>query len=271
MAHPQIPTDPEEDFSGREPTGWARKLVAISIVLIAVLGGWAFFEAYILIEPQEVVKPVPLVEHYPEDPDEAVALALKAWERYVEAPTFSSRLAEVRDPERVEPMMKDYHLVRKHSLPAMNKISPGKPVNWGERRVVFFEVQGFDGLAYPIALEWCGDRFLVDWESLSVYGTMGWAELLETCPERTQTMRVYLAGLAENLKLPVQSERPWSFFRMEHRDGLEPVVVGATDLLAREISQMVKGKRVPVTIELRWNEGIEQFEVLRLVARSWSQ
>ena len=270
MANPQIPIDPEEGFDGKEPAGWGRKLVAISVVLIAVLGGWAFFTAYILIEPQEEVKPVPVVDLYPEDPDEAVALALKAWERFVEAPTFSSRLIEVRDPDRVKPMMEDYHLVRKHPLPGMNKISPGTSVNLGERRFVFFEVQGFDGVTYPVALEWSGDRFLVDWESLSVYGTMDWAELIETRPEQTQTMRVYLAGLAENLKPPVEGERLWSFFRMEHRDGMDTVVVGATDLLAREISEMVERRRAPATVELRWNAEIRQFEVVRLVARTWS-
>jgi len=270
MVNPQIPTDPEEDFDGKVSAGWGRKLVAITIVLTAVLGVWAFFAAYILIDPQEQVNPVPVVDRYPEDPDEAVALALKAWERYVEAPTFSSRLIEVRDPARVEPMMEDYHVVRKHPLPAMNKISPGKPVNLGGRRFVFFEVQGFDGVTYPVAMEWSGDRFLVDWESLSVYGTMDWAELIETRPEKTQTMRVYLAGLAENLKPPVKGERLWSFFRMEHRDGMDTVVVGATDLLAREIAEMVEGRRVPVTIELRWNAEIRQFEVVRLVARTWS-
>lgn len=262
--------DPEEDFDGKVSAGWGRKVVAILIVLAGVLGIWAFVAAFILIEPQEKVKPVPVVDIYPEDPDEAVARALKAWERYVEAPSFSSRLAEVRDPERVRPMMEDYHLVRKHPYPAMNKISPGKPVNLGERRLVFFEVQGFDGVKYPVALEWSHNRFLVDWESLSVYGSMDWAELVGRRPEQTQTMRVYLAGLAENLKPPIDDEGLWEFFRMEHRDGMDTLVVGARDTLAREISEMVEGRRVPATIELRWNSEIQQFEVVRLVARTWS-
>ena len=264
-----FPENPEQDFEEKS-AGWARKVVAIALVLVAVLGGWAFVAAFILIDPQEAVIPDPVVDHYPEEPAEAVRLALEAWQRFVEAPTFSSRLAEVRDADRVKPMMEDYHLVRRHGFPSMNSISRGEPVNLGERRIVFFKVLGFDGLSYPVALEWSGDRFLVDWESLSAYGTMGWAVFAEKRPEQTQTMRVYVAGISENLKPPIDAEGVWDSFRMEHRDSTETLVASVRGSLAIEMAGLVKGLRVPVTLEVRWNQEIGQFEIVRLVARSWS-
>jgi len=143
-------------------------------------------------------------------------------------------------------------------------------VNIGERRLVFFQVLGFDGLRYPLAVEWSADRFLVDWESLSAYGTMDWVAFVESRPEWSQTMRVYLAELAENLKPPVDGEGKWSFFRMEHRDSADTVVIAVLSSMAPEITELVRGKRVPVTMEVSWNNEIGQFELVRLVARTWS-
>lgn len=76
----EIP-DPERDFEEEKPKGWGRKLIAIVLVLAAVMGAWAFVTAFILIEPREEVKPVPVVDHYPEDPAKAVELEREAWER----------------------------------------------------------------------------------------------------------------------------------------------------------------------------------------------
>ncbi|MEP4077130.1 hypothetical protein [Haloferula sp.] len=267
----QEPLDPEEDFEKKHSSGWGGRLIAILLVLVAVLGAWAFVTAYVLIEPQEPVTPIPeFVDRYPEEPAEAINLARKAWERFVEAPSFSSRVAEVRDPERVRSLMEDFHLVRRHPFPMMDRISEGKPVNLGERRMVFFEVQNFDGRNYPVALEWSEDRFLVDWESLSAYGTMDWAEFAEQRPVQTQIMRVYLAGLQESLKPPIDADGTWDSFRMEHRDSTETLVASARDSLAIEIAELVKGLRVPLTLEIRWNQEVGQFEIVRLVARNWS-
>jgi hypothetical protein len=83
-------------------------------------------------------------------------------------------------------------------------------------------------------------------------------------------MRVYLAGLPESLKPPIDAEGPWDFFRMEHRDSTDAVVVAAVDSVARELADLIEGKRVPLTLEVRWNDQIGQFELVRLVARNWS-
>lgn len=263
------PEDPEKEFA-KNSSGWARKLVAIGLLLIGVMGIWGFAAAFILIDPQQPVEPQPVVDAYPDKREDAIERARKAWERFVEAPSFSSRLAEVRDPKRVKPLMEDFHLVRGHPFPMMNRMSSGEAVNIGERRMVFFKVQDFEGRHFPVALEWSGERFLVDWESLSAYGTIDWAEFAESRPRQTQTMRVYLAALPASLKPPIDAQGIWNSFRMEHRDSADTLVAVAVNSLGLEIAEMVEKLRVPVTIEVRWSPDLGQFEIVRLVSRSWS-
>lgn len=268
-----LPVDPEEGFGGKDQDAPASggRWISAGLIFLATLAVWGGVAALILIERKDAVAPIPAVgDRYPGSEAEAVESARKAWERYVEAPSFGSRLTEVRDPERVAPMMEDHHLVRGHPFHTMAEISPGKPVSLGERRLVFFQVKGLDGSVYPVALEWDGERFRVDWESLSAYGTMDWAELVESRPEQTQTMRVYLCALADRFEPPLVAGDGWEFFRMEHRDSPDTVVVAASGQTAMEIAALVSGRRAPATAMVRWNGEIGQFEVTRLSSRSWS-
>jgi hypothetical protein len=133
--------------------------------------------------------------------------------------------------------------------------------------MVFFEVEPFSGPRFPVAVEWDGFRFAIDWESMTAYGTMDWSEFTERQPEKAQTLRVYLTEAPESLR-PLGLAADERAFRVEHRDGDTAVVAVAAGNTAAELEGLVKGKRAPVTVEMGWRG---RCEILRLTGVGWSQ
>lgn len=248
--------------------GLTEALVIGSLLVfgLAVLFGWGGIQRKKENLPPPPPVPLPL-------PAPAEDLSLKVLERFFEGADLEQKLATVRDPDRVRQMMEDYHLKRGHSFPTMGRVSPGKRVTMGERQLVFFEVEPFTGPRYPVAVEWDGFRFAVDWESLTAYGTMEWSEFVEKRPTAAQTMRVYLATAPAALRPPgIAADRP--VFRVEHRDSDATALAVASSALAEDLAKRVKGKHVPLTVEIAWNPSAATggaFVVSRMVAAGWSE
>lgn len=240
-------------------------LGAVLAAVLAVLLGLGVIQ-----RKKETFPPPPPVPEPP--PASAEAPALDALEKFFEGADLEEKSAAVRDPERVRPMMEDYHVKRGHPFPTMGRVSPGLPTTAGTRQFVFFQVEPFSGPRFPVAVEWDGFRYAVDWESLTAYGTMDWAEFAAGKPREAQTMRVYLAALPESLRPPGTNER--QVFRAEHRDSDISLAVLAGPELSRELAVRVKNKRVPLTLEMAWNPDAATggaFQILRLVMDGWSR
>ena len=241
-------------------------IASVLVVGLAVLLGLG------VIQPKDkIIPPPPPVPGPP--PASAEKSAREALEKFFEGADLEEKLPAVRDPERVRPMMEDYHRKRGHSFPTMGRVSPGKPVTMGSRQFVFFEVEPFSGPRYPVAVEWDGYRFAVDWESLTTYGTMDWSKFAAEKPQNSQTMRVYLAALPEAMR-PLDAATGWQAFRVEHRDSDMVLMAVAGSGLAEDLAKRVKGKRVPATVEMAWNPDAVTggaFEIQRLVTEGWSR
>jgi hypothetical protein len=243
---------------------WTEALVlgGIVIAVLLVLLGWG------VIQPSPVVPPVPAGPQPAAPPQPVAEHARKVLERYFEGADLEEKLASVRDPARVRPMMEDYHLRRGHPFPTMGRVSPGKQVVMGERILVFFEVEPFRGPRFPVAVQWDGFRFAVDWESLTAYGTMDWREFVETKPEQAQTLRVYVSAAAEGMRPPgVAADR--GIFRVEHRDHTDVLVAVSGPDTGEILAAKVKGRRVPMTLEMAWKDGV--CEIRRIAAEGWSE
>ena len=206
-------------------------------------------------------------------PEDKEAAALAALEDFFKAEDIISRAKVVRDGLRVLPMMRDYYEVRGHPLPAFGRVSRGKEAALEGIPMVFFDIEAFDGPHYYVAVVWDGERFAVDWESLTAYGTMDWSDFLEEKPTEPQEMRVFVLAARGIPNFPGSPEGSTAF-RIEHRDHPQPLIATADAELAKKITPMVKGRRVPVTLELAWKAigpgGAPVPVILRIVAPSWS-
>lgn len=264
--------DPALDVEAAGPDGNRHLVLKLAFTLIPILGLWGMVAGLLLIPATEPTPQAPRVETWRQPPDGAEALtqAMAAWRAFLEAPDLDRRIGHVRDPERVGPMMRDYYDLRSKPYPTMGLSSPGKEVVQGNQPMVVFQIEGYDGLTYPVAMAWTGQRFAVDWESLTAYGTIDWNLLLETKPSYPHVMRVYLGGLASELRPPEALVGPRQFVRMEHRDSADGAILALKPEITTEMLRMVEGKRVPVTIELTWNSSIQCFELQRLLGKGWS-
>ena len=259
----------EPGNSGETPgkVGWMESLVmgGLIVVVLLILLGWG------VIQPKKEVSPAPPAVLAGPPPQPVAEHARAALERFFEGADLEEKLRAVRDPQRVRPMMEDYHGKRGHPYPTMGRVSPGKEAVSAARRWVFFEVEPFSGPRFPVAVEWDGFRFAVDWESLTAYGTMDWAEFLEKRPGQVQTMRIYASEAPESLRPPgmTADERA---FRVEHRDSEATIVAVAGGDVAKDLASKVKGKRVPVTAEMAWKGGGGRSvcEIVKVVAEGWS-
>lgn len=261
------PGENESSPSSARPA-WTEALVIGCLLLagLAVLVGLGVIQT-----KEKVLPPPPPVPGPPPAPAEK--FALEALEKFFEGAGTEEKLPYVKDSARVRPLMEDYHLRRGHPFPTMGRVSPGRALAMGSRQLVFFEVEPFSGPRYPVAVEWDGSRYGVDWESLTAYGTMDWEQLVAGTPTAAQTMRIYLAALPQERKPPGLPEG-WGAFRAEHRDSDAVIPIIANPELSMRCAKLVAGKKVPLTVELSWNPSAAAggaFEILRLIAEGWSQ
>mgnify|MGYP000352460034 CR=1 FL=1 len=255
------------------PSGnWLEKSIIGILAALGLTLGLALIIGECRIHRQPAARaaqPVPAMA--PPNPMEPAAL--KALESFFEAPDLTKKAAFVRDTARVLPMMNDYHERRGHPFPTLGRVSPGHVAHFDETPMVLFEVEPFSGPRYPVAVVWDGQRFAVDWESLTAYGTMDWNEFVESQPTAIQTLRVYLQRSTEAEQIP-NATAGSKAFRIEHRDGLPSLVAIADAEVAAILAPRVENQRAPVTLEIAWrpldSSGLSVPKILRLVAPRWS-
>jgi hypothetical protein len=197
--------------------------------------------------------------------------ALAALEKFFEAPDTASKSLFVRDTARVRPMMEDYHDKRNHPYQTLGRVSPGHRAEIGNGPCVLFEIEPFSGPRYPVAVVWDNGRFLIDWESLTAYGTMDWSEFAESRPRSIQILRVFVSKIPEDRKIPGLPEGSRQFL-IEHRDDPEPMIVVAEAGAAATLEPLAA--RSPVTLEMIWKPigpgGAPVACVSRVAATGWS-
>ncbi len=245
-----------------------------SFVAALVIGVCAVLAIRLTRDGQTRVVEEPVAELHLPPPEDPLPAALTALETFFEAPDLLSKAALVHDSERVTPMMEDYHGARRHPFPTLGRIHSTDFANFNGTPMVLFEVEPFDGLRYPVAVVWDGKRFVVDWESLTAYGTMEWVEFTESRPQEPHTFRIFLLESRAS-DSPAGMPEGYSCFRIEHRDLMETLVTIAPPELSAVLQPMVEGQRVPMTLEIAWrtpDSGVPEIpEIVRFIASGWSQ
>lgn len=254
--------DAEATPSALDRVGW----LGATLTLLGVVGVAAVGLGILLILPRD--PPAPAADEtaraFPEDAAERSRRARAAWLAFLEAPDFATRVAHVKDPERVEPLMRDYHFERGHPFPTMAAMSEGTFGTGPERQAVLFVVKPVDGADYAVAIEWSDGRFAVDWESLVAYGTMDWSALLEERPAEPQLVRVFVSPLDEARQDPRMPEGSVNYV-IEHRDHATPAVLRVGPKFVGTLAWHVRGDRVPARLRVRGIEGNRSLELVEFV------
>jgi hypothetical protein len=240
-------------------------LAALAITLTLITGEG-------LIHRKPTPQPaIPEQANTPPEPMEPSALA--ALEAFFEAPDLASKAALVRDGARVRPLMQDFHEHRGHPFPTLGRVSPGKSARFDETPMVLFEVEPFSGPRYFVAVAWDGQRFAVDWETLTAYGTMDWSEFIQSLPTAPQTLRVFIRNAAQTDRPPGTPDTI-KFFHIEHRDHPQPLIAAASAEVAAILGPLVENRRAPVTLEILWKPATSGTPVVpwihRVVSEKWS-
>ena len=265
--------DPESSFGQGPRQGNLPLILGLGVGLAGILAVWVLSSGALLIRPAPEPTPATTEESPtppPADLSECRRLALAAWRGFIEAPDFQERLEFIKDPERVAPLMRDFHEARGHGWPTMAKISHGEIPTQGARRHVLFVVEPYEGRPYAAPLEWTDGAYRVDWEVLTAYGTMDWPELIESRPRETQRMRVFLSPMNERWEDPKLPPDAASFV-IEHRSSPEPAVGVARGAVATRLAAAVTAPRTPLRIDVVWSESLEALEIVHLAGLNWTE
>ena len=246
-----------------------------TIIGLLILAAFCFAVIFVVGEGMihrnpKTPPPEPVRLNLPPSPMEPAALA--ALEAFFEAPDLPSKAKLVRDSTRVLPMMENYHDKRGHSFPTLGRVSPGRVASFDGTPMVLFEVEPFSGPRYPVAVAWDGQRFAVDWETLTAYGTMDWSEFIERRPSAPQTLRVFVSKVADDRKTPGFPDGTGQF-QIEHRDDSQPIIALTDATVTDRLTSLIEGTQSPVTLEMAWRPvgpgGTPSACVTRVISAGW--
>ena len=265
--------DPEESRTDRGPRSPLAMMVGVVLGLAGIIGLWMLLSGAFLIRPTP--RPAPTVvpgesAAPPGDLASCRRLAAEVWQAFIEAPDLRERLEFVKDPERVAPLIEDFHVRRGHAWPTMGRILPDQSMTSADFHHLLFVVEPYEGAPYAVPMEWSEGSYRVDWEVLTAYGSMDWYELIESRPRETQRMRVFVSPMNELWKLPSLPAGTATYV-MEHRSAADAMTVAARHAVVTELADAVTAPRTPMRVEVKWSEDLDCLEIVRVIGRNWNE
>lgn len=178
----------------------------------------------------------------------------QAVRKFFEAGSVSEKLAYVRDPGRVRPLMNDYY--NRQPMPKTKWAGLGwtLPVDEPGYRLGYVQAT-FEGTppASLVVEELENGSFVVDWESFVRYGELDWRDFLKLKPSQPKLFRV-IASKADRPS-SIIIDRAHETIEIKHpaEDGTVFATFDTSDpALAPLVEQLQSGKwkDVPVTLRL---------------------
>ncbi len=218
--------------------------------------------------PTQGVRELPISAVSPADLEEAKWVI----RHYVTAANWQDRVAYVRMPERVAPLMEEYYKTNPDGL--INQTS--MEMTWaGYVRGHFLIVITVVDTGYRehyFTLERVGDEYKIDWEVLVEYNPMSWKEFRETRPTEPVVFRASLTA-DQYYNFQFSDATKFQCFRVASREefvGLYGYANRAADWY-RHID-LAPGFTRLVMIEMRYPpdaQGSNQVEITNFVRSSW--
>ena len=205
--------------------------------------------------PETLPKAMPVVSGI-EDIETKRDVISSALEKFFSATSIDEKVAFVRDPQRVKPLMVSYY--SRAPMPQYRWRGVGKMVRVEEPGYRFGFVQALfeDSTPASIVIEETSEgRYLVDWEGLVRYGELSWTDFMRMKPIEPKLLRV-IATKAEgtpSISALAPASSQWLELRHPAENG---TVLGYFDRndpkYARLMEQLELGKwkDVPVTLRL---------------------
>ncbi len=178
----------------------------------------------------------------------------EAVRNFFQAVTVHDKLAYVRDPDRVGPLMDEYH--SRHPIVPQKWRALGWTLPVDEPGYNLGYVQATFEEAEPVSLiveEMSNGGFRVDWESFVRYGELSWSDFLKIKPLQPKLFRV-IASKAESAPVaPLGAEQDVLEIKHPAEDGTVFATLDRRDpQLAPLLQQLQVGKwkDVPLTLRL---------------------
>jgi hypothetical protein len=220
------------------------------------------------IDQAKIVKAVPVTAGIQdiEAKRSAIGNVLKA---FFEAPDLESKLAYVRMPRRVQPLMEKFYA--EHSMTQLQWRGIGKMLSMDEPGFRFGYVQADfqDGPLVPVLIEETAQQgFLIDWESLVRYSEISWNEFLKQKPTSPRLIRLIASRPRD-----VQLSSAGNILELRHPKELGSVRA-SFDLRSPKYSTLLQQlearawSNVPLTLRLNYtNKG--QVEIASVEGKGW--
>lgn len=172
---------------------------------------------------------------------------------FFEADTAAAKLAFVRDPVRVRPLMNDYYGRQPMTKVKWQSLGWTLPVDEPGYRLGYAQALLEDtSPANIIVEEMENGSFLVDWESFVRYGELSWQDFLKMKPSQPKLFRV-IASKAESSGYASSSDQEMIELKHPAEEGKIIATLDKTDpSLAPAVQQLQSGKwkDVPLTLRL---------------------
>ena len=143
---------------------------------------------------QPAFPPVSNIREKPlnESSDEVVQ-AIALLEKYWSTPNWKDRVPMVVDAARVEPLMRNYYETQKGVDPVPGDLISKARYEIDGMEILYFRYHGnrVSGTVEVALRRGSEARFQIDWESLTGYGELSFAEMRAERPVRPVLMRVY--------------------------------------------------------------------------------
>jgi len=195
---------------------------------------------------------------------------------FLNSVTVTERLAYVREPERVRPLMLRYY--GGEQIEAEGYHSLDKTQVDYQKGFFATTVQTSEFLDFTILMIDLGEggdvRYFVDWESWVGYSDMKPEELREKKPTEAQLMRV-LVSKENYYNYHFSDDRKWSSFRLEIRDS-EFTFLGYLEReseMERELLKRLKRVQTePFVIKVAYppnSKSMDQVEIMEIISPGW--
>lgn len=287
MDDEKVVLDSEDDWAKsrerRIPYGWfATILVALLLVL-----GWALnpVARNRAAERQENVREQAgqRIETDQLDAEEAAELVVRiesALQGYLAADSVDEMLPWVRDPQRVEPIMRAWYEEHEFEPREFKRLGVFHPLDLEGRLFWLVSCVLADDTTQPgILVEQMQDgEVKVDWETRVSYQPMEWGRYVNELPEgRDLDFRVYVSPDYDNYHVYQFNEEDWEGYRLATRDS-EEFMFGFVER-GGELHQWIENSvrrnrgRVSLLLRLRVPEGSlapRSAEITAVVSPQWA-